>query len=162
MSAPAIAVTRARTRPLDQRPPNPSPEGLAHLLVQAWLEVRSGRRPLSQLDPLVAPAARRRLAAQLPSRPDHTLPVGRVQRVRSYAPTRDACEASVVVRRGERTTAFAVRLERHRGIWRAVELTAPEAGLAPLPTASLGRDAPLRDAFDEAADEAAGADELSA
>jgi hypothetical protein len=154
VSAPAISVARARIRPLDERPPGPAPDRLAHLLVQVWLEVRSGRRPLSQLDPLLAPAARRRLAAQLPTRPDPGVPVGRVQRVRSCAPTRDACEASVVVRQGARTTAFAVRLERHRGVWRAVELTAPEAGLAPLPTASLGRDAPLPDAFDEAAAEA--------
>ncbi len=154
MSAPAALPARARVRPLEGRPPGPAPDRLAHLLVQVWLEVRAGRRPLSQLDPLLAPAARRRLAAQLLPRPDPTIPVGRVQRIRSYAPTRDACEASVVVRQGARTTAFAVRLERHRGVWRAVELTAPEAGLAPLPTASLGRDAPLRDAFDEAAAEA--------
>jgi hypothetical protein len=154
MSASTALPAASRVRPLDGRPPGPAPDRLAHLLVQVWLEVRAGRRPLSQLDPLLAPAARRRLAAQLPTRPDPSAPVGRVQRVRSYAPTRDACEASVVVRHGVRATAFAVRLERHRGVWRAVELTAPEAGLAPLPTASLGIDAPLRDAFDEAAEEA--------
>jgi hypothetical protein len=154
VSAAVSAPGRTRIRPLDARPPGPAPDRLAHVLVQVWLEVRAGRRPLSQLDPLLAPAARRRLAAQLPTRADPAIAVGRVQRVRSYAPTRDACEASVLVRHGARTTAFAVRLERHRGIWRAVELTAPEAGLAPLPTASLGIDAPLRDAFDEAAAEA--------
>jgi hypothetical protein len=154
MSTPLALVSRPRSRPLGGRPPGPDPDRLAHLLVQVWLEVRAGRRPLSQLDPLLAPATRRRLAAQLPTRPNATRPVGRVHRVRSYAPTRDACEASVLVRQGGRMTAFAVRLERHRGLWRAVELTAPEAGLAPLPTASLGIDAPLRDAFDEAAAEA--------
>jgi hypothetical protein len=154
VSAAVGAPGRPRIRPLDGRPPGPTPDRLAKVLVQVWLEVRAGRRPLSQLDPLLAPAARRRLAAQLPARPDAATPIGRVQRVRSCAPTRDACEASVLVRQDARTTAFAVRLERHRGIWRAVELTAPEAGLAPLPTASLGTDAPLRDAFDEAAAEA--------
>jgi hypothetical protein len=154
VSAPTGLPGRSRIRPLDGRPPGPAPDRLAQLLVQAWLEVRAGRRPLSQLDPLLAPAARRRLAAQLSLRPDAAAPVGRVHRVRSCAPSPDACEASVLVRRGARTTAFAVRLERHRGVWRAVELTAPEAGFAPLPTASLGRDAPLRDAFDEAAAEA--------
>jgi hypothetical protein len=77
-----------------------------------------------------------------------------VRTVRTFAPSRDACEASVLVEHGGRTTALAIRLERHRGRWRAVELTAPEAGLSGLTTASLGPDTPVRDAFDEAAEEA--------
>lgn len=152
-------MTRRRphgpTRPLDLRPGGPDPARLASLLVRVWLEVRAGRRPLAQLAPLVAPAARRRLAAQLRGPTAAAVPAAaRVRTVRTYAPGPDAHEACVLVDQGGRTTAVAVRLERHRGAWRAVELTAPEAGLPALPTASLGVDAPVRDAFDEAAEEA--------
>jgi hypothetical protein len=143
-----------RVRPLDGRPSGPEPTRLAVLLVQVWLEVRAGRRPLEQLAPLVAPAARHRLVAQLPARPDASTPVGRARPGRSYRPAEDACETSVLVDLHGRTTAYAVRLERHRGCWRVVELTSPETGLSALPTASLDVDVPLRDAFDEAAEEA--------
>jgi hypothetical protein len=141
-------------RPRTGRPTTPDPGRLASLLVRIWLEVRSGRRPLAQLAPLVAPAARRRLAAQLPTVRDiRPTPVPRVRTVVVRHPARDVCEAVVLVEGDVRTTAFAVRIERHRGLWRAVELTAPEMGLRPLPTASLGVDAPLRDAFDDVLDE---------
>jgi hypothetical protein len=144
---------RPSRRPLDLRPPGPDPARLAGLLVRVWLEVRAGRRPIAQLAPLVAPAARRRLAAQL-TRPVGVAVTARVRTVRTFAPGPDAWEACVLVDQGGRTTAVAVRLERHRGAWRAVELTAPEAGLPALPTASLGAEVPIRDAFDEAAEEA--------
>lgn len=142
-------------RPTPRRPPGPDPAGLAALLARTWLEVRAGRRPLSQLEPLVAPAVHRRLASQLPRRAwaDHH-PAIRVRRVVATTPQSDVCEATVLVDQDDRTTAIAVRLERHRGAWRAVELTAPEAGLPPLPTASLSSGAVLRDAFDEVFEEA--------
>jgi hypothetical protein len=40
----------------------------------------------------------------------------------------------VLLEQAGRITALAIRLERHRGSWRVVELTSPEAGLAPLAT----------------------------
>lgn len=142
----------ARRRPsTPRRRTSPDPHRLAGLLVQVWGEICSGRRPFAQLRPLVAPALRRQLFAQLPRGP--ALQGGstiRIRRVIGCTPSPDACEASVLVERDGRTTAVAVRLERHRGAWRAVELTAPEAGLRPLTTASSPEHAPRPpDAFDE-------------
>ena len=132
----------------------PDPARLAALLARTWLEVRSGRRPFAQLSPYLAPAAARRLQAQLSPRMGGAVgAAARIRRVVTCQPAPRVHEACVLLEQDGRTTALAVRLERHRGVWRAVELTAPEAGLAPLPTASLPDDAPVRDAFDEVADE---------
>lgn len=144
-----------RTRPLPTRPSSaPDPERLARLLVQVWFEVRGGRRPFRQLAPLVAPALRRRLVAQLPRRPPGQRPAPRVEvrRVVVTHPCDQVYEMCVLVERGGRVTAVAVRLERRHGAWRAVELTAPEAGLPPLGTTSGVPDTPPRDAFDEVLD----------
>lgn len=136
-------------------PPGPDPARLAGLLARAWLEVREGRRPLRQLAPLVAPSVQRRLLAQMPTvPPPPRSPRARVRRVVATTPSRNACEAVVLIEQGARTTAIAVRLERHRGAWRVVELTAPETGFRPLTTASLPAGAPRRDAFDEVLEEA--------
>lgn len=132
------AARPARTRPAGGRPPGPDPTRLAGLLARTWLEIRAGRRPLGQLEPLLAPAVRRRLLLQLRTRPrGEPIGVGRISRVTATRPTTEACEATVLVEYDGRTTAFAVRLEQHRGTWRVVELTPPEAGLPPLSTASL-------------------------
>jgi hypothetical protein len=144
-------MNTARADDRGRRPPrSPDPARLATVLVTAWLEVHAGRRPLAQLLPLVAPALGRRLAAQLCAVP-RTRPGARVRvlRVRGGQPHPRAFEAAVVVTDDDRVTAIAVRLERHLGAWRGVELTAPETGLPALRTASL-RVAPTRpDAFDE-------------
>jgi hypothetical protein len=143
-------------RPLPGRPPGPDPVRLAGLLARAWLEVRAGHRPLAQLTPLVSPAARRRLAAQLSTAPAprHVGPPPRVRRLIDFAPAAGVREVTVLIDHAGRTTAIAVRMERHRGTWRAVELAAPEAGLPPLPTASLATDHRPRDAFDEVFEDA--------
>lgn len=65
----------------------------------------------------------------------------------------DAYEAVVLVTAGQRTTAVAVRLEIHAGAWRAVELTAPEAGMPAARTVSRPEGLPRRDAFDDLLDE---------
>jgi hypothetical protein len=136
----------------------PDPARLAGLLVRFAAEVAAGRRPLRQLEPLLAPALVRRLAAGLRPglpRPQEEL---HVRRVVAGTPTPSgAVEATVLVERAGRVTAVAVRLERHLGAWRATELTAPEAGYAPLPTRSDPRARRGPDAFDEAAAEAAAA-----
>lgn len=130
--------------------PGPGPARLAGLLARAWLEVRDRRRPLAQLAPLLAPAVRRRLEAQV--RPPGRAGTGRVRvrRVTATSPSAGVCEAVVVVDDDVRATAIAVRLERHRGAWRAVELAAPEAGLPALRTASAPAGHRPPDAFDEA------------
>lgn len=69
-----------------------------------------------------------------------------VRRIVVASPREDAYEMSVVVEQGPRVTAIALRLERHHGVWRAVDLTAPEAGLHPI-SISAPRRHP--DAFDE-------------
>lgn len=140
----------ARNTGADTSPPGPEPARLAGLLARAWLEVRARRRPLAQLAPLLAPAVRRRLAAQIAPVGDEAVTCpARVRRVVADHPSPAACEAVVVVEQAERTTAIAVRLERHRGAWRVVELAAPEAGLPALRTASAPTAVPLPDAFDE-------------
>jgi len=140
-------------QPVTVRPTGDDPVRLAAMLVAAWSEVRSGQRPFAQLTPLLSPATRRRLAAQVPPRAPTSRRRVRVHKVVARQPHPDACEAVVLVERGARITAIAVRLERHRGRWRAVELTAPESGLTALPTASLPAGHRPRDAFDEVADE---------
>lgn len=160
---------RAATRPTDDearsRRAHPAGRGesrsgparFAAVLVRAHGEVAAGRRPFPQLEDVLAPGLARRLAAQLRTCGPRPGDPPRVTRVLVGEPTPSgAHEATVLVDRDGRTGAVAVRIERHHGRWRATELTAPEDGYAPLPTAS----APLpaggrRDAFDEAADEAA-------
>jgi len=148
------SIPHATRAPLTTRPVGDSPGRVAGLLVLAWSEVRAGRRPMRQLEPLLSPAIRRRLAIQAPPRcpPSHQ-PIA-IRKVVVRHPASDACEAVVLVERDRRVTAVAVRLERHLGRWRAVDLTAPEAGLTALPTASLPPGHRPRDAFDEVAEEA--------
>lgn len=157
------------SRPASSRPPRgtrrgdtpaPRPEGLAALVVGIWLEVRAGLRPLRQLEPLVTPVVHRRLAQQMPGVRD-LAPPARVSRVRACSPSGGVCEAAVTVTANGRTTAVAVRLERHLGRWRAVELTAPEAGLAALTSGGLPPGWRPRDAFDEVLGDAAGIGRLS-
>jgi hypothetical protein len=128
-------------------------ERMAAMLVVAHGEVAAGLRPFDQLRPWLAPTLVRRLAVQLRTAgPDPTAKAV-VTHVLTAPPTPSgAIEATVVVRRGQRGGAVAVRLERHRGRWRATELTAPEAGHAPLTTCPR---TDHRDAFDEVAEEAA-------
>ncbi|MTV26015.1 hypothetical protein FTX61_11430 [Nitriliruptoraceae bacterium ZYF776] len=139
-------------------PRRSTPEDLARLLVRAAAEVTAGRRPLRQLEPLLAPGLTRRLGAELRRGRHRDAPTPRVRRVLVAPPTPSgAVEATVLVEREGRTTAVAVRLERHRGAWRATELTSPEAGYAPLVTASQADPSwRPRDAFDEVAEEELG------
>lgn len=138
-----MPMSTAHTAPTRQ----PDPRRLAALLVRAWFEVVAGDRPAPQLAPLLAPALRRRLPTG--ARRDAPTIRPRVRRVTGQAPSAGRFEAAVVIEHAERTTAVAVRLEQHRGRWRAVELTAPEDGYAPLRTASLPPGHRPTDAFDE-------------
>lgn len=145
------ANASARQRPVPARPPSaPDPERLARLLVRVWFEVQAGRRPFQQLAPLVAPALRRRLLSQLPRRRHERPPLSAatVRRVVVTCPRDEAYELCVLVERQGRVTAVALRLERRHGVWRAVDMTAPESGLQPLLSVNEVAQ-PTRDAFDE-------------
>ncbi|MBS3942130.1 MAG: hypothetical protein KG028_14315 [Actinobacteria bacterium] len=169
----SATVRPSPARPPSSRPPStrpargprtsgtdgPRPQRLAGLLVGVWLEVRAGLRPLRQLEPLVTPVVYRRLRQQLPGVRD-LAPPARVSRVRVCSPAPGVCEAAVTVTANGRTTAVAVRLEHHLGRWRAVELTAPESGLAALTTSTLPPGWRPRDAFDEVLGDAAGIREV--
>lgn len=149
------SVPHHTTAVLTTRPVGDAPERVAGLLVLAWTEVRAGLRPFRQLEALLSPAIRRRLAVQAPPRHRPVRQSITIRKVVVRHPRPDACEAVVLVERDRRVTAVAVRLERHLGRWRAVDLTAPEAGLTALPTASLPTGYRPRDAFDEVEDELA-------
>lgn len=118
---------------------DPDPARLAGLLVRTWIEVRAGRRPPSQLAPLVTPAVLARLRTL--GRRRHSLAVmPQIRRVTATYPVAGVCEAVVTVTwPSQRVSAVAVRLELHDGRWRAAELTAPESGYAPAPSWSLQR-----------------------
>lgn len=122
-------------------------------LVRAVHEVTAGVRPYPQVAPLLAPTLARRLTLQLRRREHRPAAELTVRRVLLDPPTpTGALEGTAIVEHGGRVRALAVRLEQHRDVWRATELTAPEAGLPALSTAS----APRRhepDAFDVAAAE---------
>ena len=144
--------TRAAARALIEEPRSPDPTRLACVLARAWAEVRSGARPVDQLLPHATPAVLNRLRA-CATQPLPRGPV-RVLHVRADYPSPDVCEAAVVLQHPARVCAVVVRLERHRGRWRIVELCAPDDGLPALRTTSLHGRHP-RDAFDEVFDEMA-------
>lgn len=150
-NSPARPRTPATRRPPDRRPPKGDPARLAALLTLVWLEIRAGRRPASQITPLTAPALRRRLYARIPSASQLAgSPVASIRHVRSFAPTPEAREVTVIVAEGQRVVGYAVRIEQHHGAWRAVELAAPDDGLPALRTASRATPPPMPvDAFDE-------------
>lgn len=128
------------TRAIPRRTDIPDLSDVAASLALAYLEVEAGRRPLSQLRAVVSPALFRRVARLRRHRPavPGAGPTPRaIRAVFAQQLGDDAFEASVIVDRGRRVTALALRLERHRGRWRVVELTAPEDGEAPSRTASV-------------------------
>ena len=126
---------------------------LAAAVARTYLEVEAGRRPLEQLAPLLAPALRARLHACGRQRAPGP-PADAIVSVTVVATSADAREAAVVVRRGRRVEVLALRLERHRGGWRLVELSWPDGQRTR--TSSLPWAPPPPDAFDEAeAEEAA-------
>jgi hypothetical protein len=121
------------------------PTDLCGSLVLAAVEVLSGRRPLVQLTRWVTPqvlellgnAVQRQEGTVSPSRRQVRAGAGQtargevaparrgratVRRVHLSRVNAGAAEASVVLHDGERVRAAAVRLEVHRGHWRATVL----------------------------------------
>lgn len=145
------AHTHAIRRPIPRRGSEPpDPTLLARAIATAFLEIEAGRRPLRQLEHLLAPALRMRLATS-GRRPPHACgpDASAVLSVRADRPSADAVDAAVVVRRGRRVGALAIRLERHRGIWRITDIARPESELPAARTGSLPGAPPPPDAFDE-------------
>ncbi|HIZ36276.1 MAG TPA: hypothetical protein H9815_10900 [Candidatus Ruania gallistercoris] len=102
----------------------PDPQTWAGTVVRACVEALHGTRATAQLhrwlDPEVFTALHRRatLAARIRRGP----PRGRAVRIRRVRPCRVApgiWEAAVVLVDGRRVRAAAVRIEEHRGHWRA-------------------------------------------
>ena len=109
--------------------PLPDPTRMCCAMVQAAVEGLRGARPLAQLTRWVSPEVYDRLAlrAQLVQGAGTPLTTGRagIRRIRVCRIGHDTAEATVVVDDGPRVRAVAVRLEGHRGRWRA---TAMEIG----------------------------------
>ncbi|WP_127573953.1 Rv3235 family protein [Georgenia faecalis] len=107
--------------------PLPEPGPWAGALVRAAVEVLVGSRPAAQLArwctaELYDSLARRAgLAVRILGRPA-VVHQARVQRVLVCPVRPDVYEAAVVVHDGNRVRAAAVRLEAHRGRWRATAL----------------------------------------
>lgn len=114
----------------------PRPEDLAGLppvgpwvatLARAAVEVLTGSRPTAQLarwlsaDLYASLARRAGLVVRILGRPDPAL-CARVRRVRCTEVRPGVHEAAVVVHDGVRIRAAAVRVETHRGRWRATAL----------------------------------------
>ncbi|WP_324652622.1 Rv3235 family protein [Georgenia sp. H159] len=115
---------------------DPSPSDLAGLppvapwaatLARAAVEVLTGSRPTAQLARWLSAelyeslARRAGLAVRVLGRPDPAL-CARVRRVRCCEVRPGVHEAAVVVHDGVRIRAAAVRVECHRGRWRATAL----------------------------------------
>lgn len=100
----------------------PDPTRLCGSVVLAAVEALAGGRPVLQLARWVSPTVYESLARRCP--PPGAAPTRRPT-VRSTVLSRVAptvAEASVVVHDGTRVRAAAVRMELHRGTWRATVL----------------------------------------
>jgi hypothetical protein len=115
----------------DQDPPSAVPDAdpaaVGCSIALAALEVLAGRRPVAQLARWLAPGVyeavqvRSALTARvLQTTPGVRRPVVRRFRLTSLVPT--AHEVSVVTDDAGRVRAVALRLEAHRGTWRATAL----------------------------------------
>ena len=131
----------------------PDPTRLARAVARMWLEVEAGRRPLRQLEPVLAPALAQRLTRLLHTTPRRAMSPQRtaVLRMTTCWPTAEAFEACVIVQRAGRVGALTLRVERHRGAWRIADLARPEDGMPPVRTGALPDAGPPPDAFDETA-----------
>jgi len=95
-------------------------------MVQAAVESLRGARPLAQLTRWVTPDVYDRLAlrAELVQSAAAAPVPGRaaIRRIRVFRIGHETAEATVVVEDGPRVRAVAVRLEGHRGRWRATAM----------------------------------------
>lgn len=107
--------------------PLPDPTPLCCSMVQAAVEALRGTRPLSQLARWVLPEIYEQLAlrSELTQRVlgrDAGTHRATIRRIRLCRLGDSTAEATVIVDDGPRVRAVAVRLEGHRGQWRATAL----------------------------------------
>ncbi|RYV50178.1 Rv3235 family protein [Pengzhenrongella frigida] len=110
-----------------ERPRLPDPTKMCCAMVQAAVEALRGNRPLAQLARWVSPEVYEQLTARsaLTQRvlgPGEATHRASIRRIRLFRLGEFAAEATVVVEDGPRVRAVAVRLEGHRGHWRATAL----------------------------------------
>jgi hypothetical protein len=126
---PVVPLVRAGQPVADPAGPLPDPTRMCCDMVQAAVEGLRGARPLAQLIRWVTPEVYDGLAlrAQLVQGAGTPPVSGRagIRRIRVCRIGHATAEATVVVNDGPRVRAVAVRLEGHRGRWRA---TAMEIG----------------------------------
>lgn len=127
---------------LGRRPP--AADDPAHFLAavaRAVLEVEVGRRPLSQLEPVLSPAVLHRLSVRddrvrrRARRRGEALVgpgAGAVVRVWSQQPADGVCEGGALVRHRDRILSLAMRAERCGDGWWIVDLARPEDGARPI------------------------------
>lgn len=116
------------------RSSRPEPRRLVELVARVFLEVEAGRRPFTQLAPLLSPALRVRLEGRVPDLGQAAAPAAApIVAVHCEQPRPQIVNAAVVVRRGGRVASLVVRIERHRGAWRVTELARPEDTMRPAP-----------------------------
>lgn len=120
--------------PLPTAPDGPRLAAWVGGLAVALVEMAQGLRPVTTLDGVATPAARRRIhhvvRTDARHRPRRMLPV-RLIGVRGMHPTAAAYEAAVTVGVGARAIAVAARVEHDGAAWRVVDLVPPSAGLLP-------------------------------
>lgn len=119
------AAATVTTFPLRRRLPDPAP--WARAFIQAALEIRSGRRPASQLRGMATPAVLFGLSrAGAQATATGSQPVVVVRSVHVTEPADAVAEVCAVIcapeRDGPRFRAVAARLEGHQGHWRCVTL----------------------------------------
>ncbi|WP_147917954.1 Rv3235 family protein [Ruania zhangjianzhongii] len=120
-SRPQLVWSNGRRREL------PDPQTWAGTVARACVEALRGIRPAAQLhrwlDPEVFTALHRRaaLAARVRRHPLRRRVV-RIRRVRPCRVAPGVWEAAVVLVDGSRVRAAAVRIEEHRGHWRATAM----------------------------------------
>lgn len=105
--------------------PGTDPSLLARRLAGASVEVVLGRRPAAQLARWLTPGVLDALRSRAALTRDAMPPLTRapaVRGVRVCALHEHLVEATAVVDDGRRTRAVALRLETHRGAWRATAL----------------------------------------
>ncbi|GAA1643876.1 Rv3235 family protein [Georgenia ruanii] len=122
-----VLTVRASPREDATTQPLPEPAPWAGAVVLGAVEALIGLRPPNQLARLLAPelygplARRARLAERVVGRPARARRT-QVRRVRICQIDARTVEAAVVVHDGDRVRGAAVRLEAHRGRWRATAL----------------------------------------
>ncbi|HEX9766384.1 MAG TPA: Rv3235 family protein [Nitriliruptorales bacterium] len=134
-ACPSVAGSPGPTSETGSGGRQPEPVTVLPTLARLVMEVLAGRRPLGQIAPLLSPAVAARLADRVRGQyRSGEAPSDRV-RVRHAAScwvSPAACEGVVTVQHADRTTALAIRIERHDGRWRVAEIAGPEFAWRPI------------------------------